>query len=213
MNRMFRFALLIVLLLMPGQLLAESYELVPFWGYRFGGDFDDVANPLVRDLEVGEDDAYGVSFNVWLSDNQGLEVLWSHQPTDLTIDTAFIFGGTSTQEVGLDVDNWHIGGFYAWGDSSAKSRPFVSYSLGATHFDAVGFSSETKFSFSLGGGLRWNLSKSFGLRVHGRWTPTYINSSSEGVFCDVFGCYEITDSHYLYQTELGVGVVISFGGQ
>lgn len=103
------------------------------------------------------------------------------------------------------------GGAYNWGGPGDTIRPFVSFGLGATHFSPEArVDSETRFSWSLGGGARFSLSDSLGLRLQGRWTPIYVNSD-EFVFCDWWGyCYVASDAQYLYQTELSAGLSIGF---
>ena len=97
------------------------------------------------------------------------------------------------------------------GTGSDRVSPFVSFSLGVTVFNPAGLGSEDKFSFSLGGGVKYFLGERVGLRLQLRWTPTYVNSTSEGVFCNPFGfCYVVQDAHYVNQTEASAGLIIKF---
>jgi len=184
---------------------AAELELTPFWGYTWGGDFDDI--PAIDSIEIGDDDSYGLTLGFMTSDVTQIELLWSHQETDLDIRPTI--GQVST--VGLNVDQYHIGGLYLPGTGSDRVSPFVSFSLGVTVFNPAGLGSEDRFSFSLGGGLKYFLGERVGLRLQLRWTPTYVNSTSEGVFCDPFGfCYVVQDAHYVNQTEASAGLIIKF---
>jgi opacity protein-like surface antigen len=184
---------------------AAEIELTPFWGYTWGGDFDDV--PAIDKIKIGDDDSYGVTLGFMTSDVTQLELLWSHQETDLEIRP--IIGPVST--LGLNVDQYHIGGLYLPDTGSDQVSPFVSFSLGFTVFDPAGLGSNDKFSFSLGGGVKYFLGERMGLRLQLRWSPTYVNSTSEGIFCDPFGfCYEIQDAHYVNQVEASAGLIIKF---
>ena len=50
-----------------------------------------------------------------------------------------------------------------------------------------------------------------GIRFEGRWTPTYIKSDSEGVWCDPYwGCYTVGDAQYSNQWELSGGITLRF---
>ena len=141
------------------------------------------------------------------SDTTQVELLWSHQ--DTTLDIMPTIGPDTT--LGLDIDQYHIGGLYLPSTGSERISPFASFSLGVTIFDPVGLSSEDKFSFSLGGGMKYSLGERVGLRLQVRWTPTYVSSTFGGVFCNPFGfCYVVEDAHYVTQTEASVGLIIKF---
>ena len=54
-------------------------------------------------------------------------------------------------------------------------------------------------------------SRTAGLRLQARWTPTYIKSDSEGCWCDPYwGCYVVGDAQYSNQYELTAGLTIRF---
>jgi len=51
----------------------------------------------------------------------------------------------------------------------------------------------------------------FGIRLEGRWTPTYIKSDPEGYWCDPYwGCYTVADAEYSNQFELSGGITLRF---
>ncbi len=53
--------------------------------------------------------------------------------------------------------------------------------------------------------------ENFGLRLEGRWTPTYITTTTAGWWCDPYwGCYLVGDSKYSHQFELNAGISIRF---
>ena len=65
----------------------------------------------------------------------------------------------------------------------------------------------TKFSTTWALGVKLYPSKNVGLRLEGRWTPTYIKSDAVGWWCDPYwGCYTIGDAQYANQYELGGGI-------
>ena len=54
-------------------------------------------------------------------------------------------------------------------------------------------------------------SPGFGIRLEGRWTPTYIKSDATGWWCDPYwGCYVTENAQYSNQFELSGGIVIRF---
>jgi len=148
--------------------------------------------------------SWGARLGYNLSDNVEIGFLFDQQSTDLEI------GGTTTATLGsVKIYNYH--GYFAFnlGDYDAAARPYILVGLGATQYGTVsvnlggtqrGIDGETRFS-----GPR------FGLRLEGRWTPTYIKSDAVGWWCDPFwGCYLVGDSQYANQFELSGGVTLRF---
>jgi len=211
MNRKILLGFALLPLLGAGGAQADAkFEFAPFVGYRSGDKIDDLNRPLVKELETDDGYSWGVLFDVNFGENVQLEFLFSRQETDL--EEKFVAGGGS-RLTDIDIDNYHVGGVYRFGDELDDVRPFVSFYLGATNFRPAGLSSENKFSFSFGGGVKFYFAERLGLMLMGRWTPTYINSSAGGYFCDPFGCWVVTDSQYFDQFEATVGVIIRFGSQ
>jgi len=199
-----------LLLLCSTVALAAEIELTPFYGYTFGGQFDDL--PGIEDFEIRDGDSYGATFGFMTSAETQVEVLWSHQDTDLRVNPFGPFRGSILgSTLGMTVDQYHIGGLYLPYTGDHALRPFVSASVGVTVFNPDGLNSEGKFSFSLGGGLKYYVGERLGFRLQARWTPTYVNSTDVGVFCDPFGfCYVLEDSNFVNQVEASAGVIIKF---
>jgi opacity protein-like surface antigen len=196
--------LLLLLAAIPAQ--AGRFELTPFVGTRVGGDFDDIETPLISEVEIDDGSSFGVVFDVSFGESWQLEILASSQPTELMAE------GTISGQVDIDVNHFHVGGAYQFRDSLDSVRPFVAASLGSTQFDPDGaLDSESKFSLSLGGGVKYHFNDRLGVRVQGRFTTTEINDDDE-VYCDPFVCYVVEDSNFLNQTELSAGLIVRFGG-
>lgn len=185
---------------------AASFEVTPFAGARFGGDFDDFDTPLINEIEIDDGASFGLVFDVGFSENWQLEFIASRQSTELLADAAL----PGDLKLDIDVDHYHIGGAYQFREMEAL-RPFVALSLGTTQFSPDGdLGSENKFSFSLGGGVKYYFNDRLGVRLQGRFTSTEINSDDE-VWCDPFSCYVVEDSNYLNQTEISAGLILRFG--
>ena len=55
------------------------------------------------------------------------------------------------------------------------------------------------------------VSSNVGIRLEGRWTPTYIKSDPEGYWCDPYwGCYTVAEAEFSNQFELSGGIIIRF---
>lgn len=141
---------LIVFLLLGGLAAprAQSFELSPFYGYRVGGDFDDVPSSIVTELEIQNSDSYGLTFGYAFNDKFELEGLWSVQDTDLEIFLA----SAPTLTLDFQVQYFHVGGIVLSGDSLDTKRGFFSFSAGVVSFDPEKAKDETYFSWSIGGG-------------------------------------------------------------
>jgi opacity protein-like surface antigen len=62
--------------------------------------------------------------------------------------------------------------------------------------DAV--DSTTQFSTTWGGGVKIDPTNHIGFSLKGRWTPTYIHSNPDGIFCNPFfpfRCWVVSDTH------------------
>ena len=101
----------------------------------------------------------------------GAELLWTEQGSALRLGTdagaADLFTMTIRQLQGNVL--------YHFGDWDAKLQPFVFGGMGATYFSADDLESETKFSFGLGGGVKYFPWNAIGARAHFRYTPTLLN--------------------------------------
>jgi len=130
--------------------------------------------------------------------------------------------GTATTKVDdMAVDNYHGYFAYNFGDFDAMARPYVMFGIGATHYNGVGFTTatgeqravpgQTKFSTTLGAGVKIYPSPNFGVKLGARWTPTYIKSDAAGWWCDPWwGCYVVGSAQYSNQFELTGGLAFRF---
>ena len=159
--------------------------------------------------------SWGLRIGYLVNENSEIGFLFNQQSTELEV------GGTSTFKLGdLSVRNYH--GYYAYnfGDTDATARPYFLIGLGATQYGSITASTgtrtqeiegETKFSGTAALGLKAFPSPKVGIRLEGRWTPTYIKSDAAGWWCDPYwGCYMLGDAQYSNQFELSGGLIIRF---
>ena len=159
---------LCLLLLTPVTAIADAgagarFELTPFAGYGFGGDFEDLETGA--NLELDEAGAFGLILDIAADATTQWEVLYLQQRTELDAGDLF----SEQPIVDVDVHYLHGGGTYLLdGD---RVQPYVAGSLGLSRLDPgpAGLDTENYFSFSLGVGLRLLPSERVGLRLEGRW--------------------------------------------
>jgi opacity protein-like surface antigen len=90
-------------------------------------------------------------------------------------------------------------------------RPYVAGGLGFTHdSNSGGNPSDTEFSYSIGGGVKYYFTRHFGFRGDLRYMPTYANSSPQ-TYCDPFGnCYVANQRNYISRGNFVAGLIIHF---
>jgi len=159
--------------------------------------------------------SWGARLGFLVDENMEVGFLYNQQSTTLEI------GGTTTFELGdMKVHNYHGYFAYNFGEPDALARPYVLGGLGATQFGSVGVSAggvqrdiggTTKFSPTMGVGLKLAPSQTLGLRLEARWVPTYVKSDAVGWWCDPFwGCYVVSNAQYANQFELAGGITLGF---
>jgi hypothetical protein len=180
----------ILLLLVPGAALAQGrFEITPTASYNFGGTIDASDTELFDfDLEAADSEAFGVTFGIPVAPWAQIELLASRQSTELEFDHGLF--GNEQGIADFDVTYYHVGGLFAWG--SGQIHPFVVASLGVTELDpdVAGASSETRFSGSLGGGVKIYFNQHFGLRLEGRGFWTALDDYENDYYDDDYCCYD-----------------------
>jgi opacity protein-like surface antigen len=194
--------------LIPPEASAQMFEITPFVGYRFGGSLD-VASPDFSKVTADPGLSYGITAGFIFDETYVLELMWSRQETELKGS-----GGTLTPEVHLadaTFDQYQFNGLIHFRDEEDWFRPFVLVGLGLSHLNPKGdLSGSVNFSFGLGGGMKLYLGKHLGIRLQGRYAPTYLSYSST-VYCSLPGaCAVATSGSFVHQGEVTGGVFVRF---
>jgi hypothetical protein len=153
-----------------------------------------------------------------VTENVEVGGLFNLQSTTLELGAE---GTGANLEVGdMSIYNYHGYLAYNFGAADAPVRPYFLGGLGATQYGSIQTSfganreleGETQFSTTWALGLKmFPNAGNFGIRLEGRWTPTYIKSDAEGWWCDPYwGCYVVGDAQYSNQWELSGGITLRF---
>ena len=199
---MSRYYLLAVVILVThlAPAVAQDYEITPFAGWRTSSSLEEEATGATINLD--ETGSYGFILSMKDSLDTNYDFLFSRQNTELQSSTT---PGTTEP---LRIDYYHIGGtiFY----QHDKLHPFISGGLGATHITPANtiYSSETMFSLSVGGGLKFPLSRNIGLRLEARGYGTVI-SGSGAILCSG-GCVASFNGSLFMQFEALAGLSVAF---
>jgi len=184
--------------------IAGDFEITPFAGYTWGGQFNDSVTGAK--LTVNEKSNYGVMVDINHKEQTQIELYFSHEPTQLKANSGPLTGNPLFD---LDIDYYHLGGTYVM--DTGNIRPFLVGTLGATHMipQGPGLDALTKFSLSLGGGVKLFATDHIGVRLEGRWFGTLSNGSGSA-FCTGGKCAINVEGELFSQFVANAGLIIAF---
>ena len=188
-----------IVALTPTVTEAREFEITPFIGYQFGGDVSTFYQGQNQDVSVNSSENFGLVLSLGLSEMTQLELLYNTQDTSADANRF-------DDSLGLNIDYWQLSLLWAF-DPDAQINPYVVFGFGGTWIRPDGFSSLSRFSGNIGGGVKIFFSDNVGVRLEGRFYGTYINSTTS--YCDPFWCYGYNNS--LYQFDVSAGLIIRFG--
>jgi opacity protein-like surface antigen len=199
------FALAVVLSASPAWAQTRA-EITPFIGYQFGGKVE----LFNGDLKIGSDINYGAILDITVRPGGQVELSYTRQDTELRWRP---FVG-EPETIPMNIDYWQIGGLgYI---DRGPARPFFSATLGVTHFMPDGstiggrnIDDEWRFSFILGGGVKYFPSERVGLRLGAHLYSTLLDSSS-GLWCGAGGCSLGLFGYGIFQGDVQAGLTVAF---
>jgi hypothetical protein len=180
---------------------AQQVEISPFYGYRFGGEVEDINTGETYSFK--DTPAYGLFIDVGpTNSDMKVELLWSRQDTSMDLH-----GLSGVGQVDVTIDQIQIGGSTEIGNEHL--REYISVLAGATHYSTDDYGSDTKFSFGIGGGIKYFPFRNVGLRADLRGFCTVVESS--GGFISTGGVTVVSYSaSTLWQGQATLGVSVAF---
>jgi opacity protein-like surface antigen len=161
----------------------QNFEIAGFGGWSVGGEFKWADGGAIANGEatatgsrIGLDDhsSFAVAADLRANDSAAYELLYSREATQLKARDA------ATTDV--TVSYLHLGGTLMLDESDRPLKPYAIGGLGITRLQpGEDGSSRTRFSGSLGLGLRWAATQHLALRLEGRGFVTLMNN--DAVFC------------------------------
>ncbi len=198
------------------QLPTSSIEVTPLVGYVWGGGFstDGFSGVPAGKLSLESNVGYGVEVGYTPNGSTWFELTYLRQGTDITFKPqgGGACGAASCTD-GFSTNYIHGGARFEFGPK--KIKPFIGFGMGVTIFDpsAASLGSETDFSISAEGGVRYMFGKQqrFGLRGTFRGWFSFVPNGSYSGWCTIYGyCYAAENSSTVTQGELSGGLVITF---
>lgn len=210
------------------QVRDRTVEISPFAGYLFGGEFSRGTTELFNfDVEADDAPTYGARLGFNLTSTFQLELQVSHTETDFVTkdDDGGLFGDDSEQEFGeLDID--YALGYMTFNFGRRRVVPYVTLGAGVARlkpgpivicpFNPPCFEQtpddETRFTASLGGGIKTFFTPNFGLRFDGRGYATSLtdNNDDNDDFCGFFDDCDSDREDWLTNGEVSLGLVFAF---
>ena len=184
-----------------GQTL-DRVEVTAFGGYRFGGEFYEIASG--RPVDTDGAPAFGVVLNIPFTRETQIEALITHQQARFTLPGA---DGAQGTRLRVTVDHYQVGGLAELG--SGRARPFLTGLLGLTRYEASG-DHEVRISGSAGGGVKLFPAQRVGLRLDGRVFATLVDADADVLVCSPGFCVGSIDAWLVWQAEFTAGVVVRF---
>jgi opacity protein-like surface antigen len=182
-----------------------GWELAPFAGYRFGGDFSvateaQLATEVDGTVDVDNAAVYGLVLEFPSGHQTQWQIMYSHQSTEFELQGQ----GLENTQADIDIDYLHFGGTFVM--DGEKVRPYVGVGFGVSQFrpDASGFDDETEFSIGFMGGYKIRMTDRVGLRLDFRALGTVVDSDSR-IFCSG-GCVVRWNGNMFWQYEATLGL-------
>ena len=183
-------------------LSAQSVEIGPIAGYRFGGDFFE----LITGQPVDQDGALALGgvVDVPIANGLQFEGLFTHQHAHVLVPARPLFPSTLWR---MSVDHWQAGALQEL--SRGRVRPFLAATLGLTRYAAEG-DNEIRFTLGFGGGAKLFPTRHVGLRLDSRLFATFVDAGRSVIACSRGLCFLAIHAHVVWQAEFTAGLVFRF---
>jgi len=188
---------------------APRFEFTPFAGFRMGGQFDTQATEAepARSVDLEDGGGWGLDLGLYRDPGSFYEFLYSTQ------STAFDTRDPGLSRVDVQTDYYHLGGTLLF-ERQRWIVPYLSLTAGATRFSANGgYGSDTKFSLSLGTGLRMPINDTVAITAGLRGYLTFVDSDTK-FFCasdnEDAGCLVTSSGETWFQGEAQLGLTLRF---
>jgi hypothetical protein len=188
---------------LPVPAAAQTVEITPVGGYRFGGGFFERVTQQEVDLDGAP--ALGLVVNVPLQDGLFVEALVTHQDAGVNVPgSAF----APSRRWRMVVEHYQAGGLQEFG-SGRRARPFLTGLLGLTRYAADG-DNEVRFTVGAGGGVKLMPVPRLGLRLDGRLFMTFVEAEGRAIACSPGICLVGFEADVVLQAEFTAGIVVVF---
>jgi outer membrane protein W len=188
----------------------EKWEVTPFVGYETNGSYPLTSSTVtINALRINGATSFGTFIGYSFTPNAEFEFMWDRNLTSYSDQPS---PGTAYRKAyDSTVDQYQFGALFTILGEEHKWRPYFAGSVGFTHeFNSGGNPTRLDFSFGIGGGVKYALTRHLSFRGDARYMPTYANPSL-ALFCDpFFGCFTAKVSHYQHRGNFVGGLAFRF---
>src|SRR5712692_476726 len=188
----------------------EKWEVTPFVGYETNGSYPLTSSTVtINALRINGATSFGTFIGYSLTSNAEFEFMWDRNLTSYSDQRTP--GAAYMKAYNSSVDQYQFGALFTILGEEHKWRPYIAGGLGFTHeFNSGGNPTRLDFSFSIGGGVKYEITRHVGFRGDARYLPTYANSSLS-LFCyPFFGCFTAKVSNYQHRGNFVGGLEFRF---
>jgi hypothetical protein len=184
------------------------FDLTPLLGYRTSMSFPiephvQGTNPrVVFDAKA----SYGFAFGMRIHEDDVIEVRWARQDSHTHVED--VSGISFRQRVTLDQLHGDFTHEFFMEEWPAWARPFIMGSVGGTHVSGSASTAFTRFSFGLGGGIKFFQGQHLGLRIQAEWLPVLVSPNATAI-CGG-GCVVHIGGTLSSQGEVTIGPIFRF---
>jgi len=184
------------------------FDFTPQAGYRTAVSFP--IDPHVQGtnprLVLDASPSYGVAFGYRIHEDDLVEFRWIIQDSNGHFEGIDL--GSVPQHLRLNQFHGDFSHEYTIEDWARQVKPFVMLSAGATHISSSTGTGFTRFSFGMGGGLRFYVSSHLAFRVQAEWLPVLVSPTGT-IICGA-GCTIHVGGTVSSQGEITAGPVLRF---
>jgi outer membrane beta-barrel protein len=200
------------------QVREGTVEISPFAGYLFGGEFARGSSSLFGfEVQADDDATFGVRLGYNLTDNFEMEFQASRTETEFVTEDDELFDPDEQSFGDLTID--YFMGYGTFNFGGRRAVPYITIGAGVARLDPdVPFTNarkDTRFTASLGIGVKAFVNPHFGFRFDGRGYATSLGDrdDDDDFFCDDDGFFDDCDSdrtEWLTNGEISAGLVFAF---
>jgi len=201
------------------QVREGTVEISPFAGYLFGGEFARGSTSLFG-FEVQADDeaTFGVRLGYNLTDNFEMEFQASRTETAFVTKDNELFDPNEQDFGDLTID--YFMGYGTFNFGRRRAVPYITLGAGVARLDpnvpGTNARKDTRFTASLGIGVKAFVNPHFGFRFDGRGYATSLGDRADDndFFCDndddFFRDCDSNRTEWLTNGEISAGLVFAF---
>jgi outer membrane beta-barrel protein len=201
------------------QVREGTVEISPFAGYLFGGEFERGSTSLFGfEVEADDDATFGLRLGYNLTDTFEMEFQASRTETEFVTDDDELFDPDDEESFGdLTID--YFMGYGTFNFGRRRAVPYITVGAGVARLDpdipGTNARKDTRFTASVGIGVKAFVNPHFGFRFDGRGYATSLGDrdDDDDFFCDDDDFFDDCDSdskEWLTNGEISAGLVFAF---